>query len=394
MRRSVPTIDRHVAWTPLLAVAASATIFTTTQGLTYPLLALRLDHMAVSTWFIGINAAMTPAGMIVAAAAVPSLIPRVGSYALMMTSLLGAMLALLAIGANSPPLLWFPLRFAIGVFLATIFVATDTWVNQLASEASRGRILGFYSALLSIGFAAGPAALAVLGPFGRSAFIACAACPLVASLPLFLVRHQLPPSPYGPAVSLRAFARSAPLLLLCVIAVALTEQGAMSLLPIYALRQRMSLTESSLTLVVMIAGSIMLQYPIGSLADRLARPLATAMCAAAAALAAALLPWGVQIPGLFWVLIFVWGGAYYGIYTLSLVRLGECYSGGLLVAGSAAFGAMWGIGGVIGPPLIGGAMNILGPAGLPLAIAAVYAAIAVGVGISGRGHGTRKSGRR
>jgi len=350
--------------------------------------------MAVSTWFIGINAAMTPAGMIVAAAAVPSLIPRVGSYALMMTSLLGAMLALLAIGANSPPLLWFPLRFAIGVFLATIFVATDTWVNQLASEASRGRILGFYSALLSIGFAAGPAALAVLGPFGRSAFIACAACPLVASLPLFLVRHQLPPSPYGPAVSLRAFARSAPLLLLCVIAVALTEQGAMSLLPIYALRQRMSLTESSLTLVVMIAGSIMLQYPIGSLADRLARPLATAMCAAAAALAAALLPWGVQIPGLFWVLIFVWGGAYYGIYTLSLVRLGECYSGGLLVAGSAAFGAMWGIGGVIGPPLIGGAMNILGPAGLPLAIAAVYAAIAVGVGISGRGHGTRKSGRR
>jgi hypothetical protein len=133
-------------------------------------------------------------------------------------------------------------------------------------------------------------------------------------------------------------------LLVCVIGVALTEQGAMSLLPIYALRQHMTLAESSLTLVVMIGGSVVLQYPIGSFADRLARPVVMAMCAGVAALAVALLPWAAQIPGVFWFLIFVWGGTYYGIYTLSLVRLGECYSGTFLVAGSAAMGAMWGVG--------------------------------------------------
>jgi Na+/proline symporter len=95
MMRFPMTIDKSIAWIPLVAVAASATIFTTMQGLTYPLLALRLDHMAVSTWLIGVNAAITPAGMIVAAVAAPSLIPRIGSYALMMSSLLGATLALL-----------------------------------------------------------------------------------------------------------------------------------------------------------------------------------------------------------------------------------------------------------------------------------------------------------
>ena len=389
MMRSPMSIDQGIAWLPLAAVAASATIFTTMQGLTYPVLALRLDHLAVSTWLIGVNAAVTPAGMIVAAVAAPSLVPRVGSYALMMSSLLGATLALLAIGAIPSPLLWLPLRFASGLFLATIFVATDTWINQLAPEKARGRILGFYSALLSIGFAVGPAALALLGPFGRGPFIAGAACPLAASLPLFLVRDRLPSSQRGRSVSVRSFFRSAPLLLVCVIGVALTEQGAMSLLPIYALREHMTLAESSLTLVVMIGGSVLLQYPIGSFADRLARPVVMAMCAGVAALAVALLPWAAQIPGAFWLLIFVWGGTYYGIYTLSLVRLGECYSGTFLVAGSAAMGAMWGVGGIIGPPLIGGAMNILGATGLPLAIAAVFAVIGAGAGISRRGFGEK-----
>jgi len=274
------------------------------------------------------------------------------------------------------------------LFLATIFVATDTWMNQLAPEKSRGLVLGFYSALLSIGFAVGPAVLALLGPFGKGPFIAGAACPLVASMPLFLVRRRLPSSPGGRSISVRTFLRSAPLLLMCVIGVALTEQGAMSLLPIYALRVHMTLAESSLTLVVMIAGSVVLQYPIGSFADRFARPVVMAMCAGVAAVAAASLPWAVQIPGAFWLLIFVWGGAYYGIYTLSLVRLGE-YSGAFLVAGSAAIGAMWGIGGIIGPPLIGGAMNILGTTGLPLAIALVFAAIVAGSGVAQRGYGEK-----
>jgi hypothetical protein len=45
------------------------------------------------------------------------------------------------------------------------------------------------------------------------------------------------------------------------------------------------------------------------------------------------------------------------------VRLGERFTGAALIAGNPAFAAMWG--GLMGTPLIGGAMQLWGPIGLP-----------------------------
>ena len=49
------------------------------------------------------------------------------------------------------------------------------------------------------------------------------------------------------------------------------------------------------------------------------------------------------------------------------------FRGGNLVAGNAAFAMMWGLGGLLGPSVIGLAMHATGPGGLPLALACVYA---------------------
>ncbi len=78
-----------------------------------------------------------------------------------------------------------------------------------------------------------------------------------------------------------------------------------------------------------------------------------------------------------WPILFVFGGAYYAIYVLSLIRLGERFSGQLLVAGTAAFGAAWGLGGIVGPPLVGGMMTRLGPLGLPIALTALFGTLVI-----------------
>jgi hypothetical protein len=59
----------------------------------------------------------------------------------------------------------------------------------------------------------------------------------------------------------------------------------------------------------------------------------------------------------------------YGVYTMALVEMGNRFSGSALVAGNAAFGLMWGVGGMIGPPTAGFSMQMVGPAGLPILIA-------------------------
>jgi hypothetical protein len=99
---------------------------------------------------------------------------------------------------------------------------------------------------------------------------------------------------------------------------------------------------------------------------------------------AALLPVAVRVPLFLWVLVFFWGGGYFAIYTLSLVRLGERFKGSALAAGNAAFAAMWGLGGLVGTPLAGGAMQLWGPIGLPITIAGIFVLLAGAIMLSSK----------
>jgi MFS family permease len=371
----VPALPRRT----LFAVAISEMVYTIVQGLSYPLLALLLAQTSAREWEIGINAAMVPLGMVAAGAGAPPLVRAIGARAVGMSSFGFAAFCLIAIKVvDQDPLLWMPLRFVMGFALACIFVVTDTWINELTSDESRGRVLGLYSVMLSVGFAIGPGILAVVGSNGWTPFIAGAGCSLAALVPLLVVWDNLPEiTVKAERRSGRSFLTLAPLLLLGVGVVALSEQATMSLLPVWALAQGFDTRTASIMLVVMSVGSIALTFPIGWLADRVSRRLLTTCCAAVTAGCASLLSLVGGVNVALWPILFVFGGAYYAIYVLSLIRLGERFSGQLLVAGTAAFGAAWGLGGIVGPPLVGGMMTRLGPLGLPIALTALFGTLVI-----------------
>lgn len=365
-------------WRRASAITACATVFTAMQGLTYPLLALVLHRMAVPEWLIGVNAAAMPSGMVLSAPLAPRLMRRWGGYALTLISLVASAASLLALNALQDAWLWMPLRLLMGLGLGCILVVNESWINEIASDDRRGRLIGLYSAVLSAGFALGPGILTIVGSRGWAPFLVGAALPLLALLPLAAVRRELPrPSPGERAVSVFAFLRMAPLLLVLTAVVALADEGAMSFLPLFALAHGYAEQTGTVLLVVMIAGSVGLQYPIGWLADRAARRAVMAGCAAAASLSAVLMALAVDVPVLFGATVFLWGGVYYAMYMLALVRLGESFSGTALVAGNAAFAAMWGMGGIAGSAVVGGAMSALGPFGFPLVFAVAFGLIAV-----------------
>lgn len=153
----------------------------------------------------------------------------------------------------------------------------------------------------------------------------------------------------------------------------------MSFLPIYALEYGYAEKTGTILLIVMIAGSVSLQYPIGWVADRIPRATVMTVCAATAAASAAAMPFTVSVPWLFAFAVFLWGGVYYAIYMLALVRLGETFSGMALVTGNAAFAAMWGVGGIAGSSVVGGAMSAFGPVGFPLVFVMTFGVIAIAI---------------
>ena len=76
-----------------------------------------------------------------------------------------------------------------------------------------------------------------------------------------------------------------------------------------------------------------------------------------------------------WALIFFWGAAGYGTYTIALVELGDRYTGTVLLTANAAYAIMWGVGGLSGPPLTGVVMDVVGPDGFLYLLAVLFAAL-------------------
>jgi MFS family permease len=100
----------------------------------------------------------------------------------------------------------------------------------------------------------------------------------------------------------------APVLLAAVAMFGLFDQATLSLLPAYGLSHGLSVAVSAAALGVLNVGNVVLQVPIGWLADRLPRRHVLAGCAAATVAGCAALPVAVTTPWLLWPLLFVWGG--------------------------------------------------------------------------------------
>ena len=361
----------------VLAAITSVGIFCIAMGLSYPLLSLILEEMGVSASMIGLNTSMTPLGMILSSPFVPRLARRYGSWFLTVACfcITAVMLFLLAVVRDL--IFWFPLRFILGIAINLIFIISEYWINQLAIPKIRGRIIGIYATVAAAGFALGPMILIVSSTHGWMPFILGISVILVALPILIQAKEHLPEFDSEESSSVLLFLSFAPLLLFSVASAALFEQVTLSLLPIYGLRHGLSDSATSLVLGTLIVGNVFLLIPIGWLADLISRRVLLIILSFTAVSGSMLLPILIGGSMLLWPMLLIWGAVAYGTYTVSLVELGDRFSGAALVAGCAAFSMMCGIGGPLGSPIAGIAMDFLGQEGLTATLGLTFLALGI-----------------
>jgi len=372
-RVSPPDLRHEAALNPgVVAAIATIGIFCLTLGLSYPLLSLILDSMGISTGLIGLNAAMTPLGIIVSSPFIPSLARRFGAWFLCVVSFCVVAIVLVLLAVIKDVGIWFALRFILGVANTVIFITSEVWINQLAPSRIRGRIIGIYTTVAAAGFAMGPLVIAAIGSQGWLPF-AVAVVGVLLALPFVVsAKSHLPDFNGTERASVLSFFLTAPLMLLAVSLAALFDQAMISLLPLYILRHGILETTASLMLAVLIVGNVLLQIPIGWLADRMPRGQLLGWLAFGTVLGSLLLSWLIQGALLIWPMLFVWGAVAFGTYTVAMVELGHRFSGGHLLAGNSVFGLMWGLGGIVGPSVAGTAMDLFGPKGLPVTLGVLF----------------------
>jgi len=365
------------------------------MGLTYPLLNLLLEARGVDERIIGLNAAMSPLGIIVMGLILPRLVASRSSAPIAWIAMACLAATILAMGLITNLTAWFVIRFLLGAAAGALFSLSEAWLMHFTADENRGRTTAIYTTVMAAGFGAGTAILPFAGTEGMLSFLIGAGFIVVGSLPLLLIRldgSEFKADESGDKTGMMVFACAAPLLLLGVLTMTLFDSVMLSFFPIYAVRISLDLSSAAWLLGAAVAGAALFQLPIGWLADRWSRRgviwIATlGTCSLALAMPVVIKTW------LAWPLAVALGSCAYALYSLALVAMGDRFKGPMLVAGSAAVAAMWGVGGIIGPPVTGWVFKVAGHESLPYVLAAPYILFALCLIVSG-GHLVRQSWRK
>ncbi|MEM6985635.1 MAG: MFS transporter, partial [Pseudomonadota bacterium] len=355
------------------AACAAITVFGLAFGISYPLLSLVMEERGYEPDVIGLNAAMVPLGIVLFSPLIPRLTRKLGAKRCLVVAALLSALCFPLYKVVDSLAVWFVLRLVQGMASATLYVLSEVWIVRFAGDQHRGRVVAVYASLLSVSFAAGPLVVGLFGVGGWTPFVWGTAVLVLGTLPLLLVNESssLEAPETSSNLGVLAFAPLAPVLLGTVAVFAVMDASLMALLPVYGLDKGLDLRTSTLLLSVFVAGNALLQYPIGMLADRFDARWVMGSCALLCGLSFVLLP--VLIGTLWqWPLVILGGAAGFGIYTVALKALGDRFSGDLLVAGTSAFGVVWGSGALVGAMLGGWSMASFGADGLPGLLAACF----------------------
>ncbi len=355
----------------LAAVIACITAVGIGMGVSIPLLAILLERQGVSSTLIGLNTAMPSLATLAVTPFIAPLLRRISTGSFLLICLVTSAICMPLYFVFNNIWIWFPLRFINGLALTGLFVVSEFWINQLATDKNRGFLIGIYGTILSAGFAVGPLVLLTIGPDGMTPFLIVSSLTILSAIPIILARKLAPQVTEKPSHGLLAFLTVAPAATLAGLVYGATETNMFNMLPIYALRVGLTENLAALILTIFAAGNVLFQIPIGLASDRFDRRTVLLICAGFGFAGTALLPVVSQNIWVFLPSLFIFGGVVVGMYTVGLALLGERFKGADLAAANSAFILMFSTGGLLGPPIAGAAMDIWDPHGLAIAMAAI-----------------------
>lgn len=363
-------------------IAATATM-TITLGLTWPLLAIVLERQGVPAWLNGLSASAQMLAILALAPLGPRLIGRLGTVRVMALGIGGMVVALLLLPVFPNVWAWFPIRFMLGLASELVFTGGDIWINQLARDSTRGRLIGVYGTFLHAGFAVGPATIAIVGSDSWTALyvgVGVVACGLV---PLMWSRGTAPPVEGRLRARMGHFLRIAPMLMAAALMFGLIDSTVLALLPVYGVQKGLDAEVAALLLTMFVLGSVAGQIPIGWLADHVDRRRLLAVCIFVSMLSIGALPFVIGDPASTWAVMLFMGITAGSFYVIAMAMIGSRFKGAELVSINASFVFMWGLGDVIGPFISGAAIDAFGPDGMP-GVGVVVCAVFLGIVLSRR----------
>jgi MFS family permease len=309
------------------AILLSTALLLLGNGLTGTLTPVRAHLDGFSDLAIGTMGSAYFAGFVLGCFIVPKLLARVGhSRTFAVAAALTAATVLIQPIFTSP-VVWFVIRAAFGVCAAGVYMVIESWLNDRATNRTRGRILSVY-VIVNLGcLMLGQWMLTAASPKGYELFSLAAIIYILCVVPVGLTRLPQPELKDVPRLRFRRLIEVSPVGVAGVTTVGLANGAFWTLAPVYAISLGFSTAGVALFMSVFILGGTLIQLPLGRFSDHLDRRwIIVGVCGAAAigGVALALLGQrGAHLPWLLYPLTFVFGAAMLPLYSLSIAHAND-----------------------------------------------------------------------
>jgi len=334
------------------------------NGMMIPLLGIRAGLEGFSTTATGTILAFYYVGFLAGAWITRRLVVDVGHIRVYAALASLASTSTLIYILNASPAVWSLARLINGFAMSGLFIVGESWLNEAATNRTRGRMLAIYMVVLMGGLAAGQMLIVLGDPSGIALFIAASILVSVAVIPITLSTSPAPRPVLPGKLPIAQVWHAAPLGIFASFSQGVGVAALLTLGAVYGARSGMSVDRIALFTSAAVVGSVVLQPAIGVLSDRMGRR--TLILGTGFVCAGACLSMVHADPRRRWPLTtsFPAGGLALSSYPRASSHINDRGPPGSAVGVSTVLSLAAGIGSVIGPVAGAQVMNAVGPAGL------------------------------
>jgi MFS family permease len=259
------------------------------------------------------------------------------------------------------PSVWTAMRFASGFSFAGMYIVCESWLNEKATNETRGQLLSLYMITNMAGMGAGQMMISLGQDGGAGLFLLASVMVSIAVVPILITASVAPSFEAPERISFRRLVQVSPLAVIGMTLTGVIVSMVFGMGAVYGRAIGLNNNEVGYFMTSITLGTLILQYPVGRLSDRFDRRaviLGVAIIAGIAVGVASLFGSDRFIMLLITMLIF--GGLIFSLYSLFIAHANDYLPPSQMVAMSSGLLMVNGAGAVTGSPLAAAVIEVVG----------------------------------
>jgi MFS family permease len=291
-----------------------------------------------------------------------------------LASLLSA--SVLITGVYDSPIVWILMRSSTGFCFAGLYVVAESWLNGLASNTFRGRLLAMYNVVTIGAYGAGQLLVFNFDARTLTGFAFAAVVSSLAVIPVVMSEQAATPNVDNHThITMRELARIVPTGAGTILLVGLAHGGMLGMAVIYATREGLSVGRVGILIAAINLGGMALTWPISSASDDLDRRIIGVLSSLAVIVLGLVMLTQTPSSWITTALLFAIGGFSFPLYAVGGAYTNDWVSQEQMGAAASQLVTLYGFGAMIGPLVAAPFLDIIGTQGFAWSIISLHALI-------------------